>query len=247
MQRALARSAVAVAVGVAQLPELGDAGVPDVARRGQQPGADAVGRVVEAVGEDGRARRPCRRRRVSSTRRTRSCSTLVGRRTPCRGTSGTSPRGRRRSGRPGRRRASSCARGCRSRRVQAERLGDVEAALARRCRRRPGWPASARRRRARPSGPAGTRTVRMALSPSSDAAAIGGCRVCPSLESHALGPGGPETRSDNTSNAAQAWGHGATKAMSCACGDPYYMSAVWAGGKPACWHGGANRDTEDSG
>ena len=45
---------LAVAVGVAQLPEVGDAGVPDVAAAGQHAGADAVGRVVEAVGEDGR-------------------------------------------------------------------------------------------------------------------------------------------------------------------------------------------------
>ena len=45
---------LAVAVLVAEPPEVGDAGVVDVALAGEEPGADAVGGVLEAVGEDGR-------------------------------------------------------------------------------------------------------------------------------------------------------------------------------------------------
>ena len=48
----LALVGLAVAVGVAQLPEVGNAGVPNVAVARDEAGADAVGGVVEAVGED---------------------------------------------------------------------------------------------------------------------------------------------------------------------------------------------------
>ncbi len=50
----LALLRAAVAVLVAQLPEIGDAGVVDVAVVEQQTGADAGRRGLEAVGEDGR-------------------------------------------------------------------------------------------------------------------------------------------------------------------------------------------------
>ncbi len=49
----LALVGLAVAVGVAQLPQVGDARVPNVAVARDEAGADAVLRVVEAVGEDG--------------------------------------------------------------------------------------------------------------------------------------------------------------------------------------------------
>ncbi len=97
----------AVAVGVAELPEPGDARVPDVALPCQDAGADAGGRIVEPVGEDGGRVGPAVAVAVHDppypfvldrhTWRTRSP-----------GTSCTWPRGRRPSGRPGRRRASSC-------------------------------------------------------------------------------------------------------------------------------------------
>ncbi len=45
---------LAVAVLVPQSPEVGDAGVEDVPFAGEQAGADAVGGVLEAIGEDGR-------------------------------------------------------------------------------------------------------------------------------------------------------------------------------------------------
>ena len=52
-----------VAIGIAELPEPGNTGEPDVILARQHPGADAGGRVVEAVGEDrGQCRRGHRRR-----------------------------------------------------------------------------------------------------------------------------------------------------------------------------------------
>ncbi len=49
---------LAVAVGVAELPEVGDAGVEDVAAAGEDAGAGAALDAVEPVGEDGRLLEP---------------------------------------------------------------------------------------------------------------------------------------------------------------------------------------------
>ena len=65
---------LAGALGVAEQPEVGDAGVVDIALARQHAGADAVRGDVKAIGENGGlvGDRPCPG--VSSIRRTRSCS-----------------------------------------------------------------------------------------------------------------------------------------------------------------------------
>ena len=159
----LAAVGAAVAVVVAELPEPGDAGVPDVPLAGQHAGADAGGRVVEAVGEDGRrigaavavaVDDPSHALVLDVEYRANSCPRYFG----------TSPRDRRPSGWPGRRRASSCARGFGHPGAEAERLGDVGDPFLVEAERH-GLASSGSAANSSTFSPAGTRNVRIAFRP----------------------------------------------------------------------------------